>query len=38
VRNSWGAEWGESGYIRMKRDTFDKDGLCGIAMLASYPV
>ncbi|XP_045814068.1 ervatamin-C-like [Trifolium pratense] len=38
VRNSWGAEWGESGYIRMKRGTFDKDGLCGIAKLASYPV
>ncbi|XP_061375419.1 zingipain-2-like [Gastrolobium bilobum] len=38
VKNSWGADWGESGYIRMKRETFDKDGTCGIAMDASYPV
>ncbi|OIW08335.1 hypothetical protein TanjilG_03011 [Lupinus angustifolius] len=38
VKNSWGADWGESGYIRMKRDALDKDGICGIAMQASYPV
>ncbi|VAH65546.1 unnamed protein product [Triticum turgidum subsp. durum] len=36
--NSWGPEWGEKGYIRMKRDVEDKEGLCGIAMEASYPV
>ncbi|KAE8783309.1 papain-like cysteine proteinase [Hordeum vulgare] len=38
VKNSWGPEWGEKGYIRMKRDVKDKEGLCGIAMEASYPV
>lgn len=38
VKNSWGADWGEDGYIRMKRDTVDEDGICGIAMMASYPV
>ncbi|RAL50754.1 hypothetical protein DM860_015901 [Cuscuta australis] len=38
VRNSWGGEWGEKGYIRMQRGIEDKEGLCGIAMLASYPV
>ncbi|CAM0911653.1 unnamed protein product [Alopecurus aequalis] len=38
VKNSWGAEWGENGYIRMKRNVKDKHGLCGIAMEASYPV
>ncbi|XP_027345625.1 zingipain-2-like [Abrus precatorius] len=38
VKNSWGADWGEFGYIRIKRDTFDKAGTCGIAMEASYPV
>ncbi|KQK03509.1 thiol protease SEN102 [Brachypodium distachyon] len=38
VKNSWGEEWGEKGYIRMKRDVADKEGLCGIAMEASYPV
>ncbi|KAK7281988.1 hypothetical protein RIF29_10419 [Crotalaria pallida] len=38
VRNSWGPEWGEQGYIRMQRGVSDKEGLCGIAMLASYPI
>lgn len=38
VKNTWGTSWGESGYIRMKRDTSDTKGICGIAMLASYPV
>merc|ERR1712226_1187351 len=33
VRNSWGASWGEHGYIRMLRG---KDE-CGIAKAASYP-
>uniref|UniRef100_A0A803NAF3 Vignain n=1 Tax=Chenopodium quinoa TaxID=63459 RepID=A0A803NAF3_CHEQI len=38
VKNSWGEQWGEKGYIRMKRGIPDKQGLCGIAMEASYPV
>ncbi|XP_050225494.1 vignain [Mercurialis annua] len=38
VKNSWGAEWGEKGYIRMERGIKDKEGICGIAMQASYPV
>ncbi|XP_068337050.1 senescence-specific cysteine protease SAG39-like [Pyrus communis] len=37
VKNSWGAEWGEAGYIRMQRDVAAAEGLCGIAMAASYP-
>ncbi|KAI4385040.1 hypothetical protein MLD38_003111 [Melastoma candidum] len=37
VKNSWGEEWGEQGYIRMQRDVSAKEGLCGIAMKASYP-
>ncbi|KAK9132072.1 hypothetical protein Scep_011600 [Stephania cephalantha] len=37
VKNSWGTSWGESGYIRMQRGVSAKEGLCGIAMEASYP-
>ncbi|KAF7822925.1 senescence-specific cysteine protease SAG39-like [Senna tora] len=37
VKNSWGTEWGEEGYIRMQRNVDAKEGLCGIAMQASYP-
>lgn len=37
VKNSWGTEWGEEGYIRMQRDFDAAEGLCGIAMSASYP-
>ncbi|PQQ21770.1 vignain-like [Prunus yedoensis var. nudiflora] len=38
VKNSWGTEWGEKGYIRMERGVSAKEGLCGIAVEASYPV
>ncbi|CAA7395919.1 unnamed protein product [Spirodela intermedia] len=37
VKNSWGPDWGEEGYIRMERGAATKEGLCGIAMEASYP-
>jgi hypothetical protein len=38
VRNSWGPNWGEGGYIRMERNVTQRTGKCGIAMMASYPV
>ncbi|KAF9602987.1 hypothetical protein IFM89_033285 [Coptis chinensis] len=38
VKNSWGAEWGEKGYFRLKRDIAAKEGQCGIAMEPSYPI
>ncbi|GMN43573.1 hypothetical protein TIFTF001_012778 [Ficus carica] len=37
VKNSWGTSWGEEGYIRMQRNVDAQEGLCGIAMEASYP-
>lgn len=37
VKNSWGENWGEKGYIRILKDSGSTGGLCGIAMHASYP-
>ncbi|WOL19498.1 hypothetical protein Cni_G28296 [Canna indica] len=37
VKNSWGPRWGEKGYIRMKRNTGEIEGLCGMYKMASYP-
>lgn len=37
MKNSWGKSWGEDGYIRMERNVADKEGVCGLAMEASYP-
>lgn len=39
VKNSWGADWGEKGYIRLGRGSkFNPSGQCGIQMSASYPI
>ncbi|XP_015953598.1 senescence-specific cysteine protease SAG39-like isoform X2 [Arachis duranensis] len=38
VKNSWGTDWGEKGYIRMKREVHAKEGLCGIANNVTYPI
>ena len=38
VKNSWGTDWGESGYVKIHRGSGEGRGTCGIAMEASYPV
>ena len=35
VKNSWGASWGDHGYIKI--GATDKNDVCGILLAASYP-
>jgi len=37
VKNSWGASWGEEGYIRLGRGLDSPRGLCGINEQPSWP-
>lgn len=38
VRNSWGEDWGNNGYILIERVSGKHTGKCGIALAASYPI
>jgi len=38
VKNSWGPQWGLSGYVYMARHVSAPGGQCGILLLPSYPV
>lgn len=37
LKNSWGPNWGEKGYIRMILDHSDK-GMCGMCSVISFPL
>jgi C1A family cysteine protease len=37
IKNSWGAAWGEAGFLRMARTDSIGTGMCGIATRACYP-
>ena len=38
VRNSWGAAWGDNGYIRIANTGINDAGICGINSQPSYPL
>jgi C1A family cysteine protease len=38
LKNSWGTSWGESGFFRIKRDSVDGPGICGLLQESNYPV
>lgn len=39
VKNSWGSDWGEEGYVKIGRSNSTNDpGICGIAMKPSLPI
>jgi hypothetical protein len=38
LKNSWGTSWGDSGFFRIKRDSVDGPGICGLLQESNYPV
>lgn len=39
VKNSWGTDWGDNGYVKIERsDSTNTPGVCGIASQPSFPI
>jgi len=38
LKNQWGVSWGESGYVRIKKEAGKGLGQCGITTDPCYPV
>jgi cathepsin L len=37
VKNSWGASWGDNGFIKLQKGKQQDGGQCGLLLAASYP-
>ncbi|RHY82987.1 hypothetical protein DYB37_008897 [Aphanomyces astaci] len=37
IKNSWGQEWGDQGFIYLRRTSDSNNGTCGVTSDASYP-